>query len=602
MTVLRAADLSAGYGGGVLAVRGVGFTVAAGEVLGIVGESGAGKTTLALAVMGLLPDGARVTGSVRLRDEELLGRSDAELSRVRRSGLSMVFQDPLAALSPFRTVGDQVAEAVRIRSGAGRAAARVRAVELLGLAGVPCAARTARAYPHELSGGMRQRVMIAMAVAGDPAVILADEPTAALDAIVQARVLDMLGVLGEATGAAIVLITHDLGIVAGFADRVMVMRGGRVVETGPVERIHREPRAAYTAELLRCIPRLGDGDPPRRRPERPVVLEVQGLVRRCPVLEGTLVRRRAGTVQAVDGIGFEVRGGETLALVGESGCGKTTTLMEILRLARPQEGRVVVLGQDTASLSASRRKALRRHVQIVFQDPAASLNPRLRVAGIIAEPLTAHGVPSPLLRGRVRELLGLVGLEAEHARRRPHELSAGQKQRVAIARAVAVEPRLLLLDEPVAALDVSVQASVMAVLESLRDRLGLAYLLVSHDLAVVHRIAHRVAVMHMGRIVESGTVQHVFKTPAHPYTRALLDAVPPPDPSLGRRRRVPLRGDPPDPMSPPDGCRFRSRCPRYPMLATADARLCEEQDPQLCGDPDRSVACHHPLGGAEAEQ
>ncbi|TDC51844.1 ABC transporter ATP-binding protein [Actinomadura sp. KC345] len=581
------------------AVRGVSFTVAAREVLGIVGGSGSGKTTLALAVMGLLPEGARVTGSVRLRDEELVGRSDAELSRVRASGLSMVFQDPLSALSPFLTVGEQVAEAVRIRSGAGRAAARVRAVELLDLAAVPNAARRARAYPHELSGGMRQRVMIAMAIAGDPAVILADEPTAALDVTVQARVLDVLGTVGDATGAAIVLITHDLGVVAGFADRVMVMREGRVVETGPVERIYREPRAAYTAELLRCLPRIGDQDPPRHRPERPVVLEVDGLVRHCPVLKGALVRRRAGTVRAVDGIGFEVREGEALALVGESGCGKTTTLMEILRLARPEKGRVVVLGQDTASLNAARRKALRRHIQIVFQDPVASLNPRMRVADAIAEPLTAHGVRSSPLRGRVTELLGLVGLKTDHARRYPHQLSAGQKQRVAIARALAVEPRLLLLDEPVAALDVAAQASVMALLESLRDRLGLAYLLVSHDLAIVHRIAHRVAVMHMGRIVESGTVQHVYKAPAHPYTRALLDAVPPPHPSLGRHRRVLLRGDPPDPMSPLSGCRFRSRCPRYPTLAVADARLCEEQDPRLCGDPDRSVACHHLLGGAE---
>ncbi|WP_067791968.1 ABC transporter ATP-binding protein [Actinomadura formosensis] len=600
MTVLRVTDLEVGYAGGARAVRGVSVTVGAGEVLGIVGESGAGKTALALAVMGLLPGGATVAGSVRLHDEELVGRSDAELSRVRGKDLAMVFQEP--ALTPVHTVGDQIAETVRVHCGVTRAAARARAAELLDLVGIPGAARRARAYPHEFSGGMRQRVMIAMAIANEPSVILADEPTAALDVTVQARVLDVLRAAKEAVGAAIVLITHDLGVIAGFADRVMVMRGGKVVETGPVEQIYREPRAAYTAGLLRSIPRIGGADAPRPRPERPVVLRVDGLVRHHPVLKGTLVRRRAGTVRAVDGIGFDVREGETLALVGESGCGKTTALMEILRLSRPQEGRVVVLGQDTASLNAARRKALRRDVQVVFQDPAASLNPRMRVAGIVAEPLTTHGVPASLIKGRVGELLEQVGLKTEHARRYPHELSGGQRQRVGIARALALEPRILLLDEPVAALDGSAQAAVIALLEGLRERLGLTYLFVAHDLAVVHRIADRVAVMHMGRIVEIGPVGDLYRAPAHPYTRALLDAVPVPDPLLERgRRRVLLRGDTPDPMTPVRGCRFRSRCPRYPMLPAADGRLCEEQDPSPGRETDRLVACHHPLVTIGAE-
>jgi peptide/nickel transport system ATP-binding protein len=585
VTVLEVAGLSVVHAGGVRAVRGVSFAVGAGEVLGIVGESGAGKTAAALAVMGLLPDGAEVTGSVRLRGEELIGRSDAELSRVRGRDLAMVFQEP--ALTPVHTVGDQIAEAVRVHSGAARAAARARAVELLGQVGI--AARRARAYPHEFSGGMLRRVMIAMAIANAPAVILADEPTAGLDVTVRAQILDVLRGAREATGAAIVLISHDLGVVEGFADRVTVMREGRVVESGPVERVYLEPRAACTAELLRSVPRVDGTAPPRPRPERPVALRVDGLARHYPVFKGTLVRRRLGTVRAVDGIGFDVREGETLALVGESGCGKTTALMEILRLSRPQRGRVVVLGQDTASLNAARRKALRRDVQVVFQDPGASLNPRMRVAAIIAEPLTAHGFPSSLIEGRVKESLELVGLESEHARRFPHALSGGQRQRVAIARALALEPRLLLLDEPVSALDVSVQASVMALLESLRDRLGLAYLLVAHDLAVVHRIADRVAVMYMGRIVELGPTPDVYRAPAHPYTRALL-------------RRVRLRGDPPDPMSPLTGCRFRFRCPRYAVLAKEDARLCDEQDPKPWGGADRSVACHHPLVGAGARQ
>jgi peptide/nickel transport system ATP-binding protein len=570
--VLKVTDLTVGYTGGVRAVRGVSFTVGVGEVLGVVGESGAGKTALALAVMGLLPDGADVTGSVRLRGDELIGRSDAELSRVRGKDLAMVFQE--SALTPVRTVGDQVAEAVRAHAKVTRAAARARAVELLDLVGI--AAGRARSYPHEFSGGMRQRVMIAMAIANSPGVILADEPTAGLDATVQAQVLDVLRTAKDATGAAIMLITHDLRVVEGFADRVMVMRAGRIAETGPVE-------------LLRSIPRMDGENVSRPRPERPAVLRVDGLVRHYPVFQGTLLRRRVGSVRAVDGVAFDVREGETLALVGESGCGKTTTLMEILRLSQPQKGRVVVLGQDTASLSAARRKALRRDVQVVFQDPVASLNPRMRVADIIAEPLTAHGFPSSLTGSRVTGLLELVGLEADHARRYPHALSGGQKQRVAIARALALEPRLLLLDEPVSALDASMQAGILTLLESLRDRLGLAYLLVAHDLAVVRRIADRIAVMHMGRIVEVGPTHDVYDTPAHPYTRALL-------------QRVPLRGDPPDPMSPPAGCRFRTRCPRYVTLAGQDARLCDEQDPEPSKDPDRSVACHHPLVGAEANQ
>ncbi|MEU8341795.1 peptide/nickel transport system ATP-binding protein [Actinomadura meyerae] len=585
MTVLRVTALTVGLPGGVRALRDVGFAVEPGEVLAIVGESGAGKTALALAVMGLLPDGAEVTGSVRLRDAELIGRPDAELCRVRGKDLAMVFQE--AALTPVRTVGDQVAEAVRAHSEVTRAAARARAAELLDLVGI--AAGRAGAYPHELSGGMRQRVMIAMAVANGPGVILADEPTAGLDVIVQAQILDVLRTAKDATGAAIALITHDLRLVEGFADRVIVMREGRIVETGPVERIYREPSAAYTGDLLAAIPRIEGKDVPQPRPERPVVLRVDGLVRHYPVYKGTLVRRRVGSVRAVDGIGFDVREGETLALVGESGCGKTTTLMEILRLARPQQGRVVVFGQDTARLSAARRRALRRDVQVVFQDPSASLNPRMRIADIIAEPLVTHGFPSSRIQSRVGELLELVGLKADLRRRYPHALSGGQKQRVSIARALALEPRLLLLDEPVSALDASVQAGVMALLESLRARLGLAYLLVTHDLAVVHRIADRIAVMYMGRIVELGPTRDVYEEPAHPYTRALLR------PDL-------LQGDLPDPMSPPIGCRFRSRCPRYLTLAEQDARLCEVEDPEPSEDADRSVACHRPLIGAEVEQ
>ncbi|GGP93033.1 peptide/nickel transport system ATP-binding protein [Actinomadura coerulea] len=600
MTVLRVAGLAVDHAGGARALRGVSFSVGAGEALGIVGESGAGKTALALALMGLLPEGARVTGSVRLRGQELLGRSDAELSRVRGKDLAMVFQDPSSALSPVRRVGDQIVEAVRIHSAVSRSAARARALDLLELVGMPEAARRARCYPHELSGGMRQRVMIAMAVANDPVAIVADEPVSALDATVRAQVLDVLRAAREASGAAIVLISHDPGAVAGFADRVMVMRDGRVVETGTVEQVFSRPRTPYTSRLLRSWPRAGDAPVPRARPERPVVLQVDALARRYPLFRGTLLRRRAGEVRAVDGVGFDVRQGETLALVGESGSGKTTTLMEILRLSRPQEGRVTVLGQDTAALRAAHRKALRKDVQVVFQDPYASLNPRMRVADILAEPLIAHRLP---IGGRVEELLALVGLKPGHARRFPHALSGGQRQRVALARALALEPRLLLLDEPVSALDTVVQASVMDLLEGLRVRLGLACLFVTHDLALVRGFADRVAVMYMGRVVEIGPVAGVYGAPAHPYTQALLDAMPSASPDRNRTRRFLLHGDPPGSVVELSGCRFRARCPHYATLTLDDRRLCEDHDPMPSAmAADHSVACHHPLVPAESER
>ncbi|NDU74748.1 dipeptide ABC transporter ATP-binding protein [Actinomadura sp. DSM 109109] len=600
VTVLRVEGLTVAYAPGAPAVRGAGLSVEAGEALGIVGESGAGKTALALALMGLLPEGAQVTGSVRLRGRELVGRTDAELSRVRGRDMAMVFQDPLSALSPVHTVGDQIAEAVRAHSAVSRAAARARAVDLLGLAGLPDAARRARSYPHELSGGMRQRVMIAMAVAHEPAVVVADEPTASLDVTVQARVLEVLRAAREASGAAILLITHDPGVAAGFADRLMVMHEGRVVETGTVEEVFLRPRTSYTSHLLRALPRTRDALVPRPRPERPVVLRVTGLVRHHPVFKGTLMRRRAGEVRAVDGVSFDVREGETLALVGESGSGKTTTLMEILRLARPQEGRVTVMGHDTAALRAGDRKALRRSVQVVFQDPYASLNPRMRVADIVAEPLTTHHMP---IRGRVEELLALVGLEPAHARSFPHALSGGQRQRVALARALALEPRLLLLDEPVSALDAAMRASVMELLEGLREPLGLACLFVTHDLTLVRGFADRVAVMHLGRVVEIGPVAAVYGAPGHPYTRALLDAIPSPRPGRDRPRRFLPHGDPPAPAAGPSGCRFRPQCPHYATLTPDLRHPCDHHDPMpRAMAADHAVSCHHPLVPAAAEE
>jgi peptide/nickel transport system ATP-binding protein len=685
--LLDVRDLSvtfAGEAGLVKAVRSVSYQVHAGEVLGLVGESGSGKTVSSLAIMELLPRSARVSGSVRFRGTELIGRSDKELSAIRGRRISMIFQDPLSALTPVYAVGDQIAEAILIhreRGNGSRASARARAVELLALVGIPNPRERAAAFPHEFSGGMRQRVMIAMAIANDPDLIIADEPTTALDVTIQAQILDVLQKARTATGAAIVLVTHDLGVIAGFADRVAVMYAGKLVETASVDDLFYRPRMPYTLGLLGSLPRPDvraehqpltpiEGSPPSLidlppgcpfvprcpmrvekcvevepallampasgtahwsachrsdeiesrgltsadvfpapaapadaiaqlpRGERKVLVEVRDLVKEFPVTKGTILRRRVGTVHAVDGVSFDIREGETLGLVGESGCGKTTTIMEILDLARPMGGAIAVLGRDTATMTREERFRIRRDIQVVFQDPMASLDPRLPVGDILAEPLQAHGVPREEQRRRVRELLTLVGLQPEHANRYPQAFSGGQRQRIGIARALALRPKVVVLDEPVSALDVSIRAGVINLLERLKEELRLSYLFVAHDLAVVRHIANRVAVMYLGRIVEIGEVHEVYERPAHPYTQALLSAIPLPDPRKERaRRRIVLEGDPPSPSNPPSGCRFRTRCQKFAhQLTEAERRLCVEESPALLartGGADHLDACHY---------
>jgi peptide/nickel transport system ATP-binding protein len=648
--------------GRVAAVRGVSYSLTKGKVLGIVGESGSGKSVSSLAVMGLLPDTAQTTGSVRLNGVELLGRGDRDMSKIRGNVMSMVFQDPLSALTPVYTIGDQLAEAVLTHRDVDKKTAHKRAVELLDLVGIPNAAERVRAFPHEFSGGMRQRVMIAMAVANDPDLIIADEPTTALDVTIQAQILDVFKTAQEVTGAAVVLITHDLGVVAGFADEVLVMYAGKPVETAPVDELFSHPRMPYTIGLLGSIPRLdaGRGQPltpiegtppslvalppgcpftprcPARitkcsevepellqlspihsaachrareiqagtlpqdevfptvavepgqlertpREQRDVVLEVHNLVKHFPLTKGAVFRRTVGAVHAVDGISFDIREGETLALVGESGCGKTTTIMEILSLLPPMEGTVAVLGKQIVGLSRQDRMRIRRDLQVVFQDPMASLDPRLPVSDIIAEPLRTHGWSREKTDQRVRDLLVTVGLDPKlHLARFPSQFSGGQRQRIAIARALALNPRLIVLDEPVSALDVSIQAGVLNLLEDLRAKMGLSYLFVAHDLSVVRHISDRVAVMYLGRIVELGFVEDVFTAPSHPYTQALLSAIPIPDPAAERSRtRILLSGDLPSPANPPDGCRFRSRCPLYARLPEDRKQRCVEVDPAL---------------------
>jgi peptide/nickel transport system ATP-binding protein len=665
--------------GPVKAVRSISYDVQPGELLGIVGESGSGKSVSSLAVMNLLPPQAQVSGSVRLAGRELLGQPDAQLSRIRGKQIAMVFQDPLSALTPVYTVGDQLAEAVLVHERVGRKAAHDRAVELLALVGIPNPRQRSTAFPHEFSGGMRQRVMIAMAIANDPALIIADEPTTALDVTIQAQVLEVLQKARSVTGAAIVLITHDLGVIAGVADRVAVMYAGAIVETASADDLFYRPRMPYTLGLLGSIPRAdvrerqpltpidgsppslvhlppgcpftprcpmrqdicvasepallplaasGEGHrsachfrdtieqqqltsrdvfrppaavPPRQLPDsgrpRPLVLEVHDLVKSYPLLKGAVLRRRIGEVRAVDGVSFDIREGESFGLVGESGCGKTTTIMEILNLERPQGGRITVLGKDTAAMSRREKFEIRGNLQVVFQDPMASLDPRLPVGDILAEPLAAHGVGPAAIATRVRDLLKLVGLQPDHVNRYPQAFSGGQRQRVGIARALALEPKLIVLDEPVSALDVSIRAGVINLLEHLRDELGLSFLFVAHDLAVVRHIADRVAVMYLGRIVEIGNVDELFDGPAHPYTQALLSAIPLPDPRKERRRtRIMLQGDPPNPADPPSGCRFRTRCPKFAEeLSDAQRQRCIDVSPPLeprTGQADHLDACH----------
>ena len=610
MTLREGRDLRVEFPGEtetVAAVRGLNYTVRAGEVVALVGESGAGKSAGAMAVVGLLPEFATVTGSVRLQGQELIGLGDTEMSRIRGARIGTVFQDPMSALTPVYTVGDQIAEAIRIHQrDIDAKTARSRAVELLELVGINQPDRRAGAFPHELSGGERQRVVIAIAIANDPDLLICDEPTTALDVTVQAQILDVLRTARDVTGAGVLIITHDLGVVAEFADRALVMYAGRAVETAPVDRLYSDRRMPYTAGLLGSVPRLDaprgerlvpipgappslaalpDGCPFTPRcplaidecssaepelvtvgpahqvacirheqvagrsaaqiyevstptltdptvPVEPgdIVLSVRELTKTYTLTKGVVLRRRIGEVRAVDRVSFDLEQGRTLGIVGESGSGKSTTLHQILDLSAPESGRIEILGTDVATLDRRRRRALRGDLQVVFQDPVASLDPRMPVFDVLAEPLRANGFDKADTQDRVAELLGLVGLRRADAGRYPADFSGGQKQRIGIARALALQPKILALDEPVSALDVSIQAGIINLLLDLQERFGLAYLFVSHDLSVVRHLAHRVAVMHRGSIVEQGDSEQVFTDPQHEYTRRLLSAVPRPAP------------------------------------------------------------------------
>ncbi len=657
----------------VHAVGNVDLTIEPGEALGLVGESGCGKSMTGLSIMGLLPPGGKiVSGSIKLDGRELAGLSDAELRTIRGNDVAMIFQDPLTSLDPTKTIGYQVAEPVRLHKGASKAAAMARATEVLGLVGLPRPAERLGDYPHQLSGGMRQRVMIAMALSCEPKLLIADEPTTALDVTIQAQILALLHDLKDRLGMAMLLITHDMGVIAGHADRVQVMYAGRMVEVTRTPNLFQHRRHPYTRALLASIPRLSqdgnrrlltigglppdlsrppagcrfaprcsratdkcrDQEPPltgeradhlfscwhpvdgpagasaaaqvAARPAGPdgeaaiapvpPLLEVRDLVKEFPVTAGAILQRKVAAVHAVSTVSFTVAAGETFGLVGESGCGKTTIGRVVVALERPDSGSVLLNGQDISALSGGELRRQRRDLQLMFQDPYSSLDPRMRVGSIIREPLSIQRAGTRQeQQQRVFELLDEVGLPRNAVERYPHEFSGGQRQRIGLARALTLSPKVIVADEPVSALDVSIRAQVLNLMKRLQADHGLTYIVISHDLAVVKYMADRIGVMYLGKLVEMGAAEDIYQRAAHPYTAGLIATIPVPDPEEARARKdAGIKGELPSPVTPPSGCRFRTRCPFA-------QDLCAQEEPELRSfGPGHVAACHFPLQGAAA--
>jgi oligopeptide/dipeptide ABC transporter ATP-binding protein len=585
-----------GRDGPVEAVRGISLEVQAGQCLGVVGESGSGKSQAFLAVMGLLAANGRAEGSARLHGEALLGLGTASLNQQRGAKISMIFQDPLTALTPHMTIGDQIAEPPLAHLGLSRTDARRQSREWLDRVRITDAEGVLRRYPHELSGGMRQRVMIAQAMACGPQVLIADEPTTALDVTVQAEILSLMDDLRRETNAALVLITHDMGVVARLADHVAVMREGLVVESEAVGDLFRNPVDSYTRQLLDAVPRLDQPGRTRRPAPAPVAVDAPVVIEARALEVGFAVPGRPfsprRTLRAVDGVGFSLRQGETLGVVGESGSGKSTLARALLQLIETSgaslNGSVTVLGRDLAALDTRTMRSARKNLAMVFQDPMASLDPRMTAGQSITEPLGIHrpGLGADARWDAAAAMMARVGLAPDLINRYPHELSGGQNQRVGIARAMILQPGLLICDEAVTALDVSIRAQIVDLLIGLQRELGMAMIFISHDLAVVRAISHRVLVMHLGQVVEHGPVEAVYARPRHPYTRALIDAAPIPDPAVERGRiRVRLTGEPVSALDPSSRLRFlRSKLATDPLYTPAlidhgDGHWAAEHDP-----------------------
>jgi peptide/nickel transport system ATP-binding protein len=592
--------------GRIQAVRGLDFDVNVGETLGIVGESGSGKSQTVLATMGLLAANGTATGKILFDGRDLLKLRVDELRKIRGCRIAIIFQDPMTSLNPFLTVGRQMSQVLQFHDGASRTAALKQCERMLDAVHIADPRRRLGMYPHELSGGMRQRVMIATALLCRPALLIADEPTTALDVTVQAQILTLLRELRDEFDTSIVLITHDLGVVAGLCDRVLVMQNGCARDYGSTEQIFYSPEHAYTAALLAAVPRIDDPGMLRKPADPSSVVESSGDTAKAvladqPVLDVDALKvdfsvpadgvfRPAQTLHAVDGISLTLSAGETLGVVGESGCGKSTLARAILNLVPVTAGRVCLLGQNLAGLNKRSLKESRRNMQVIFQDPLAALNPRMTVEQIVGEPLQTfeRSLSKNDIRERVGNLLEKVGLDRAHMNRYPHEFSGGQCQRIGIARALILQPRLIVCDEPVSALDVSIQAQILELLVDLQEKLGIALIFIAHDLAVVRHISHRIMVMYLGRVVEVAGREDLFANPQHPYTRALIDSVPVPDPRVERTRVTPaLEGDVPSPLDPPSGCAFRTRCVRA-------TRTCETTIPALEVRQNSGVACHHP--------
>jgi peptide/nickel transport system ATP-binding protein len=668
----------------VLAVDDVSFDVDAGECVGVVGESGCGKTTVGLSIMKLLPNvGHVVGGSIKLLGQDLAPLSEKEMCKVRGNQVGMVFQDPLTSLNPTMTIGDQIGESARLHQGASKKEARARALEVLKMVEMPNPSGRLDAYAHELSGGLRQRVMIAMGLVCTPKLLIADEPTTALDVTIQAQILDLLDRLRRDLHMSMILITHDMGVIAERADRVLVMYAGRIAEGAATTEVCTRMRHPYSEALLASVAKL-DQDPSVRlvsipglppdlstpighcrfaarcryvqpdcrasepdlvqatdsepghlarcfhevgvdpvtianRPdavamaadlsvkvdeaglareqiraeslrEAPVLVAIDHVVKEFAVTSGALVQRKVGTVKAVSDVSLTIRRGETFGLVGESGCGKTTMGRMVVALETPTSGAVQFEDENIVGLSGGAMRRRRRDMQMMFQDPYASLDPRMRVGSILREPLTVQGIGThEEQRAQVRRMLEEVGLPPRSAELYPHEFSGGQRQRIGLARALALEPKLIVADEPVSALDVSIQAQILNLLKELQERHDLTYLFISHDLAIVKYMADRIGVMYLGKLVEVGPARDIYTRTAHPYTQALIGTIPVADPTQQERRGDHIRGELPSPLDPPSGCRFRTRCPFAQDVCAA------EEPPLRPFGEGHLAACHFPL-------